>query len=95
MAGEGDLIGYKKLSDGIIAKLLIPAAAARVNAYGSRKCRAEYVEVLEGSGIAKHDGMTAYAPGVRVTPDSYDPDPRIECSNGIHFFITRAEAEEY
>ena len=90
---EGDIMGYKKLADGSIAVLRIPASAKRVNAYGSRKCRAEYALVVSGTGNAKHNGA-AYAPGW-IYPDKYDPDPRVECSHGIHFFITRKEAEEY
>ena len=90
---DGTIIGYKKLANGDIAVLRIPHDAKRVNAYGSRKCRAEFAYIIEGEGKAKHDG-TAYAPGL-ITPDSYDPDPRVECSHGIHFFITRAEAEAY
>ena len=43
---EGDLIGWKKLSGGLIAKLLIPMDAKRSNATG-RKCRAEFAKVLE------------------------------------------------
>ena len=43
---EGELIVYKKLAGGVIAKLLIPADARRVNCIGSRKCRAEKVIVL-------------------------------------------------
>ncbi len=91
----GDLIGYKKLANGRVAKLRIPPDAARVNAYSSRKCRASYVIVLEGSGLAKHDYRTKYAPGLTVTPNSFDPDPRVECSGGIHFFITEQEAKDY
>ena len=30
-----------------------------------------------------------------VKPDSYDPNPLLECSSGIHFFITKQEAEDY
>ena len=62
IAAEGTLIGYKKLADGNIAKLRIPQAAARVNAYSSRKCRAAYVTVISGIGVSKHDGVTKYAP---------------------------------
>ena len=36
-----------------------------------------------------------YRVGAEVRPDSYDDDPRVECTNGIHFFLTRAETEEY
>ena len=89
----GELVGYKKLADGTIAILRIPADAKRVNAYGSRKCRAEFAYVIEGRGKAGHDG-TPYAPGI-VWPDKFDADPRVECSHGIHFFITHAEAEAY
>ena len=89
----GEIIGYKKLADGTIATLRIPADAKRVNAYGSRKCRAEFAYVVEGTGKAKHDG-TLYAPGF-IAPDKYNDDPRVECSHGIHFFITRQEAEDY
>lgn len=28
-------------------------------------------------------------------PDKFDPDVRVECSHGIHFFLTREEAETY
>lgn len=90
---KGEIIGYKKLFGGVIATLRIPADAARVNAYGSRKCRAEFAYVVAGSGQAVYNGMP-YQPG-RVVPDSYDPDPRVECSHGIHFFITREEAQDY
>jgi uncharacterized protein YjbI with pentapeptide repeats len=90
----GDLVGYKKLANGTIAVLRIPADARRVNAYTSRKCRAEFAYVTEGNGRAQHDG-TPYVKGTCITPYEYDPDPRVECSHGIHFFITREEAEAY
>ena len=92
---EGDFVGYKKLVGGVIAKLVIPHDAKRLNAIGSRKCRAEKVFVLEGEGVSQHDNKTKYAPETWVEPDSFDEDRRVECSNGIHFFITRAEAEAY
>ena len=91
---EGDLIGYKKLSNGVIAKLRIPSDARRSHAFG-RKCRAEFADVLEGSGVSMHDGVTKYAPGLRVTCDEWGENWMEECSGGIHFFITRIEAENY
>ena len=90
---EGTIVGYKKLANNSVAVLRIPADARRVNAYGSRKCRAEFAYVVHGKGEARHNNMP-YSPGL-VVPDSYDPDPRVECSHGIHFFLTRREAEEY
>jgi len=94
----GDLIVWKKLKEGL-CQLKIPSAARRINSTG-RKCRAEYVKVLalfpQGTKLAHatYDG-TVYRVGKIVRPDKYDPDFRVECSHGIHFFITREEAEAY
>jgi hypothetical protein len=93
---EGDIIGYKKLSNGTIAKLLIPADAKRVGGMTGRKCRAEFAKVLEGYGSSIHDPVFLYKAGETVRPTSdFDPDVTNECRSGIHFFITLAEAEEY
>ena len=95
---EGQLIGWKKCADGVIVKLSIPADAKRSHAFG-RKCRAEFVDVLEvfGAtfGVSNHDRKTKYEAGKRVIPDSFDENWQEECSSGIHFFITRIEAENY
>ena len=91
---EGDFIAWKKVREGVL-KLLVPATAKRTSSLVGRKCRAEFVVVLEGSGVSKHDGKTVYEPGMTVYPDKYDDDIRVECTSGIHFFITRKEAEEY
>ena len=96
---DGDLIGWKKCLNGALVKLRIPAAAKRSHAFG-RKCRAEYVEVLEviGADVGvthTHGPQTEYRAGKTVRPDSWDDDWMNECSHGIHFFITRAEAEAY
>jgi hypothetical protein len=97
----GQFVGFKKVNGSIIT-LLIPADAKRVNTYGSRKCRAEFAHVLhvdmrdyEGRHcLTAHNGFIYPTSGL-VTPDSFDPDPRVECSHGIHFFMTRDEAVEY
>jgi hypothetical protein len=93
---RGAITGYKKTSAGIVT-LEIPRSAGRVNAYGSRKCRAEYVLVIDAPANAKsdYDNTITYKVGETIRPDSYDTDPRVECSHGIHFFLTREEAEEY
>jgi hypothetical protein len=101
---QGELIVWKKLREGFVCKLLIPREAQRVNAVGSRKCRFEYAKVLEirnakgqlrkmGEGLFnKH---LKYKVGEMVYPDAFDPSPLVECSSGIHAFITRQEAKEY
>ena len=91
---EGDFIAWKKVQGGVM-KLLIPAAAKRTSSLVGRKCRAEFVVVLEGSGTSRYDNKTVYESGMTVHPDKYDDDIRVECTSGIHFFMTRKEAEEY
>ena len=95
---EGDLIGWKKCMQDVIVKLRIPEAAKRSHAFG-RKCRAEYADVVEvigaDVGISKHDCSTEYRVGQRVIPHRFDENWAEECSSGIHFFITRLEAEAY
>lgn len=95
---EGDLIGWKKCQDNVIVKLKIPAKARRSNATG-RKCRAEYVRVLEifggDVGISSHDEVTEYRIGKTVKCHNWDDNRWNECSGGIHFFLTKLEAERY
>jgi hypothetical protein len=95
---EGQLIGYKKCRNGVIVKLQIPAKAKRSHAFG-RKCRAEYAKVLHIYGAdeaySTHDSTFVYHKGEIVRPDKWDDDWTNECSSGVHFFITREEAEAY
>ena len=95
---EGTLIGWKKLAGGIIAKLEIPADAKRSHAFG-RKCRAEYAKVLEiigaDEGKSHHDPRVVYRMGEIVKPHTFEADWREECAGGIHFYITRIEAENH
>jgi uncharacterized protein YjbI with pentapeptide repeats len=96
---EGDLIGWKKCDDDVIVKLLIPSSAKRSHAFG-RKCRAEFADVLEVFGAevgvtTLHGPRTEYRAGKRVVPNGFDDNWQNECSSGIHFFITRIEAENY
>ncbi|UEA61567.1 DUF5758 domain-containing protein [Gordonia otitidis] len=99
---EGDIIGWKKCQGGRLVKLLIPSDAKRSNASG-RKCRAEYARVLEilhgdtnvDEARSQHDSEFIYCVGETVRPDSFDEDRWNECAPGIHFYITRAEAEAH
>jgi hypothetical protein len=94
----GEFLAYKKLQNGVIATLAIPKDAKRTSSLVGRKCRAEFAVVVELSsgteGRSKHNGMI-YRVGETVRPDRYDDDVRVECTGGIHFFITKREAEEY
>jgi hypothetical protein len=96
----GSFIGFKKLDNGDIATLLIPDDAKRTSSLVGRKCRASKVRVLSGNGASptcKHSGYTplTYREGDTVEADNYDDDIRVECAGGIHFFMTRREAEEW
>jgi hypothetical protein len=96
---EGDIIGYKKCRDDIIVKLLIPSDAKRSNGTG-RKCRAEYVKTLEIYGdsafaVSEFDWNIIYFVGEITRADFFDENRFNECSHGIHFFLTRTEAEKY
>jgi formylmethanofuran dehydrogenase subunit E-like metal-binding protein len=100
---EGELIVWKKLRNDLLAKLLIPAKAKRVNAVGYRKCRFEFAKVVaiyDGKkkvkeGVSKQQSNFIYKVGEIVTPDFFDPSPLVECSNGINAFITKQEAIDY
>ena len=99
---EGDIIGWKKCQGGRLVKLLIPSDAKRSNASG-RKCRAEYAKVLailDGNesvdeARSQHNPGFIYRVGEMVHPDAFDEDRWNECAPGIHFYITRAEAEAH
>jgi hypothetical protein len=92
---EGDFVAWKAVRGKEVIKLLVPKEAKRTSSLVGRKCRAEFVVVLEGQGVSLHDGVTKYEPGMKVFPDKYDPDIRVECTSGIHFFMTKREAEGY
>ena len=101
---DGTLVVWKKLSEGVVAQLEIPNDAQRTNAIGSRKCRSSAAVVValfkdgvlfDGEAFDRHAGKTRYKAGEVVLPDSYDDSALIECSNGIHWFLTCEEAEAY
>jgi uncharacterized protein YjbI with pentapeptide repeats len=106
IAAQGVLTVWKKIAGDYIAELKIPAAAIRLNAYSSRKCRADSAKVVSiknadgsASGVtkaaSKHDNGFVYEVGKVVSVSNFCADPRIECAAGIHFFITREEAVDY
>jgi len=101
---EGEVIGWKKARGDSIVKLRIPHGAKRSHGSG-RKCRAERAEVIaiyDESGaeietaISNFDPEFEYRTGTTVTlPEPFDDDMWNECSSGIHFYITRIEAENH
>ena len=89
-----------------LAKLKIPSGSRRTASLVGRKCRAEYAMVLslhdlEGvkvtntTGISLHSASFEYYVDKIVYPNSYNDDVKIECTQGIHFFLTMEEAKSY
>jgi Family of unknown function (DUF5758)/Pentapeptide repeats (8 copies) len=96
---HGPLFGWKKCRKGVLVRLFIPSKARRSNASG-RKCRAERAKVLEviGAevGISFRDSTFEYRVGKWVKPtDGWNENRWEECAGGIHFFLTRVEAENF
>ena len=91
----GSFIGYKKLLDNSICKLLITEDAKRSNAPNSRKCRASKAIILEGNGCSKHDHSFLYKEGETIEVEDFDEQWWVECSTGIHFFLSKEEALVY
>lgn len=98
---DGSFIAWKAVVGGVVLKLTIPEDAQRTSSLVGRKCRASHVTVLESSDkegtawMSKHDPNCIYRVGETVMADSFDDDIRVECSNGIHFFMTEREAREW
>ena len=100
---EGAFIGFKKCREKRIVKLLIPEDAKRSSAT-SRKCRcskASVLDIVDRDG-AHHDTAVSgrlapftYRVGETVEVPDFDENRWRECAAGIHFFLTRAEAEAY
>ena len=96
---EGSFIGWKKV-EGKIIKLQITEKAKRSSAT-THKCRCSEALVLEiDDGKMQEITNYSYAPitykvGKLVHADYFDENRWHECSHGIHFFISRHDAEKY
>ena len=106
---EGAFIGWKQAKVGrlayVIVKLEVPASAKRSSAT-SRKCRCDKAKVLEIYNFdgtvakerkcyARYDNSFIYEVGKTAKVDDFDEDRWNECSQGIHFFMSRQEAIDY
>ena len=102
---EGSFVGFKKCRGDLIVELEIPEDALRSSAT-TRKCRCSKAKVLsitnlDGSkskcteATSKRDSSFVYKVGETVEVPNFDTNRFNECSTGIHFFITREEAEKY
>ncbi|MBQ3379904.1 MAG: pentapeptide repeat-containing protein [Clostridia bacterium] len=100
---EGSFIAWKKCRDDRIVKLLILESAKRTGAFVAQ-CRASEAIVLDiwdksgvpcDEAVSDADKDIIYRKGKTVYPrDAFDDDLLTDGS-GIHFFLTRTEAELY
>ena len=101
---EGELIVYKQVRNGTILQLRIDVDIPRMNSLVGRKCRCQKVFVLKAFGLNKneitgevefssiHNINFKYCIGEYAEEPAYNDDIRIECAEGIHFYITFKEA---
>ena len=92
------MIGYKKAYCGKIITLEIPIGA-KVFSINNNKRRTNKVKVINMQGetelISIHDNDFKYHVGDEIDIIDFDDNYNIECSTGIHFFLTREEAENF
>ena len=99
-APEGALIVWGNKS-GRIVKMRIEENTPRscATTRKMRTARATVLEISTGETEFIHQPATGpatrYAVGEVTECDSWDDDRRNECSGGIHFFLTREEAETW
>ncbi len=91
--------GYKRSGEGDIVTLEIPAGAI-VFSINNGKCRTNIAKVVDTVGKPEltsiFDREFKYRVGDEITPkNGFDLAYNVECASGIHFFLTREEAEAY
>jgi hypothetical protein len=100
---EGPFYAYKKVMNTIIT-LYIPRSAERISSLVGRKCRVSKAKVVKieflddvktEKLVSNHDNKTEYQLNKWIKPNKFDDDIRIECTSGIHCFITKKEAINY
>ena len=91
------IIGYKKCQNNVIVTLEIPKDAIVFSINGD-KCRTNKAKVIAIDGadraFSKFCRMTYYV-GDEFNIKDFNCEYNRECANGIHFFMTREEAEAY
>lgn len=64
------------------------------NPYGWQPTKPENDAMFADTPLQAY-GDYVYTVGTVAKPDRYDNNPNVECTNGIHCFLTRKEAEAY
>jgi len=99
---EGAFIAYKYTSEHLL-RLEIPADADRTSCLTGAKCRAERAratDILKPDGsecdtetAMSHHREFEYHEGAMAVADDWDPDIRVACTNGIHFYASKQLAQ--
>ena len=92
------ITGYKKAYGGKIITLEIPIGA-KVFSINNSKRRTNKCKVIDIQGetelSSKYDASFKYHVGDEIDIIDFDERYNVECEAGIHFFLTREEAENY
>ena len=94
---SNSITGWKKCKDGVIVKLEIPRGAI-VFSINNHKCRTDKAIVKEIFGADRAFSMHkyfSYYVGDKIEVYNFNCEYNTECAEGIHFFRTRDEAENY
>ena len=91
------IIGWKKCNNNVLVKLEIPRGAI-VFSINNKKCRTDKAKVLEIIGADRaysNHKFFSYYVGDIIEVFNFNCEYNVECAEGIHFFKTRKEAENY
>ena len=91
------IIGWKKCKNNVLVKLEIPRGAI-VFSINNKKCRTDKAKVLEIIGADRaysNYKFFSYYVGDVIEIFDFNCEYNVECAEGIHFFKTREEAENY
>ena len=92
------IVGYKKARGGKIITLEIPVGA-KVFSINNNKRRTNNAKVIDMQGKTKlssiRDNSFKYRVGDEIEIADFDENYNVECGEGIHFFLTRDEAENF
>ena len=93
---EKDTVVYKKMKSGTVVELLLKKGT-RFQISKSKKARAEFLYAINDvdyNSIYDNAFNKIYKAGEKIEPDFFDKKYE-ECSNGIHFFFEKEDAENY
>lgn len=92
-----NIVGYKKCKNNVMVTLEIPRGAVVFSINGN-KCRTNKAKVIAIDGadraISDRKHFTYYI-GDEITVYNFNCEYNVECAEGIHFFMTKEEAESY